>query len=68
MATEAELEAELEGLLKHHDWYYAYSDDSRVYASGRKVWDRMQALKKLVDPARGDALWLEHAPVAFHPK
>ncbi len=40
---------ELEELLKHHDWYYAMSDDHRYYSSGRKsfekIWKLMDELK-----------------------
>ncbi len=41
---------ELEELLKHHDWYYAMSDDHRYYTAGRKsfekIWKLMDELHK----------------------
>ena len=40
---------ELEELLKHHDWYYAMSDDNNYYKRGRKqfeeIWKLMDELK-----------------------
>ena len=40
---------QLEDLLKHHDWYYAMSDDNYYYKKGRKsyeqIWKLMDELK-----------------------
>ena len=40
---------QLEDLLKHHDWYYAMSDDNYYYKQGRKsyekIWKLMDELK-----------------------
>lgn len=41
--------------LKSHDWYYAMSDDPRVYREGREAWERIKLLaSKLGD--EGDEL------------
>ena len=35
-----------ENLLKHHDWFYAYSDDHRVWRKGQDVEDNIDRLYK----------------------
>lgn len=35
---------DLELQLKHHDKYYDYSDDSRVWAAGNAEWKSIQSL------------------------
>ena len=37
-------------LLAAHDWYYFYSDDSRVNALGRDSWNRICTMAKTYDP------------------
>ena len=35
----------LKEMLKHHDWFYNYSDDFRWYSSGR---DELDAIHKII--------------------
>ena len=37
---------ELEKLLKSHDWYFTFSDDSRSYRKGQ---EQLSKIKRLVD-------------------
>ena len=41
----------LESQLKHHDWFYEYSDDSRYYNSGlrefQQIWQTIEQLQNL---------------------
>lgn len=39
--------SKLENLLSTHDWYYAYSDDHRVWQRGRDQSNDIQALMTL---------------------
>ncbi len=34
-------------LLKKHDWYYQYSDDSRVYNKGKKERDYIERIVQI---------------------
>jgi hypothetical protein len=52
----------LEKLLKIHDWYANYSDDYGVVAASDRHWDRIQALRKIVPTAVGDALVAQYRP------
>lgn len=38
---------ELEKMLKSHDWFYAFSDDPKVYMKGYESMDRIQ--KKMIE-------------------
>jgi hypothetical protein len=38
------LRQQLENLLKQHDWYYAWSDDSRVFKAGNAVQNQINSL------------------------
>lgn len=41
---------DLEIMLKHHDWYYHFSDDHRWYTAGRKQWtDIMDAIPNFLE-------------------
>jgi hypothetical protein len=42
---------ELDKLLKAHDYYYVYSDDSRAYRKGKESQDRIEALVKDIGPS-----------------
>lgn len=46
--------------LKEHDWSHAYSDDARVWRSGRDSLTALQASQALIDPEF--AVWNAHAP------
>ena len=41
----------LESQLKHHDWFYEYSDDSRYYNSGlrefKQIWQVIEQLQEI---------------------
>ena len=41
----------LESQLKHHDWFYEYSDDSRYYNSGLReftqIWHTIEQLQEI---------------------
>ncbi len=41
----------LESQLKHHDWFYEYSDDARYYNSGlrefQQIWHTIEKLQNL---------------------
>lgn len=55
-----------EHLLKNMDWYYAYSDDHRVWCAGEAAIARLKALRlSLSKPYEGklkaDALWEKYA-------
>ena len=41
---------ELHKLLEDHDYYYVYSDDSKVYNKGRESQNNIEALIKTIGP------------------
>ncbi len=51
----------LEALLKGHDWYYKFSDDSRWYYQGAEAW---RAISLLLDMTGEDGrqLLLKYQP------
>lgn len=59
---------ELENLLKSHDWFYDYSDDSRVWRRGESERMRIeQLMKKLASESpeqkeKVKKLWTEIVP------
>jgi len=52
---------ELENLLKNHDWYYAWSDDNRVYRAGRDMQDQINSLINQLG-SEGKILYNKYAP------
>lgn len=46
--------------LKAHDWFYEYSDDSRVWQAGRDVREQLRTAQRVLDPQ--GLIWNEHAP------
>ena len=53
----------LELALKNHDWFYPMSDDSSVYAKGRREADQIKALMdaaRKVDSTRADELYSKY--------
>ena len=46
---------QLEDLLKKHDWFYFYSDDSRAY---RKGTEEQSVIRKLIDEIGKDGMKL----------
>lgn len=57
--TDAEM---LELCLKHHDWYYQYSDDHRVWQAGRSAYARIQSLMAKVGEPLATELFNRYCP------
>ena len=57
----------LEKLLKNHDWYYIYSDDSRAYESGanerEEIHLEMEYLGKIGKKDEADKLFDKYQPI-----
>ena len=56
----------LEELLKGHDWFYQYSDDSSVYEQGKSAWhtitEVISALKDAGFGKQADDLYDKYLP------
>lgn len=53
-----------EFLVKHHDWYYAFSDDHRVWSSGESNFKEIKALRIKLgqsDCVRADNIWNQYS-------
>ena len=50
MLTKREQIEKLHKLLEDHDYYYVYSDDSKVYNKGRESQNKIEALIKTIGP------------------
>ena len=63
----------LESQLKHHDWFYEYSDDSRYYNSGLReftqIWQTIEQLQELGENEfdQAIALYKQYKPVVSTP-
>ena len=63
----------LESQLKHHDWFYEYSDDSRYYNSGLRefthIWNTIGKLQELGENEfdQAVALYKQYKPVVSTP-
>ena len=63
----------LESQLKHHDWFYEYSDDSRYYNSGlrefQQIWQTIEQLQELSENAfdQAIALYKQYKPIVSTP-
>lgn len=63
----------LESQLKHHDWFYEYSDDSRYYNSGLReftqIWQTIEKLQEIGENEfdRAIALYKQYKPVVSTP-
>ena len=55
----------LEHELAHHDWYYAMSDDGRVYRGGEAHAKLINRLMEEVPSEVADRLWAKYAPKDF---
>jgi len=59
----------LESQLKHHDWFYEYSDDSRYYNSGLReftqIWQTIEQLQEIGENEfdQAIALYKQYKPV-----
>ncbi len=52
--------------LKHHDWWFEWSDDHRVWRAGMDSLDRLRAERQKLDP--DFKIWNQHAPEDCHVK
>ena len=63
----------LESQLKHHDWFYEYSDDSRYYNSGLReftqIWQTIEQLQNIGENEfdQAIALYKQYKPVVSTP-
>ena len=63
----------LESQLKHHDWFYEYSDDSRYYNSGLReftqIWQTIEQLQEIGENEfdLAIALYKQYKPVVSTP-
>ena len=63
----------LESQLKHHDWFYEYSDDSRYYNSGLReftqIWQTIEQLQKIGENEfdQAIALYKQYKPIVSTP-
>ena len=63
----------LESQLKHHDWFYEYSDDSRYYNSGLReftqIWQTIEQLQEIGENEfdQAIALYKQYKPVVSTP-
>ena len=63
----------LESQLKHHDWFYEYSDDNRYYNSGLReftqIWQTIEQLQKIGENEfyQAIALYKQYKPVVSTP-
>ena len=56
---------ELTNALKVNDWYFDYSDDIRVYRSGKASEERIKVLMSKCDPTKAKELWNKYCPEGF---
>ena len=58
--------SDLETRLKSHDWWYAYSDDSRRYNRGESNWSEItKMVKGMKGNKEAEKLWNKYAPKDF---
>jgi len=63
----------LESQLKHHDWFYEYSDDARYYNSGLReftqIWQTIEQLQAIGENEfdQAIALYKQYKPVVNAP-
>jgi hypothetical protein len=58
--------SDLEKSLKSHDWWYAYSDDSRRYNSGERNWNSILRMIKSLKGKEAEKLWNKYVPKDFN--
>jgi hypothetical protein len=58
--------SDLESALKSHDWWYAYSDDSRRYNSGERNWNSILRMIKSLKGKEAEKLWNKYVPKDFN--
>ena len=63
----------LESQLKHHDWFYEYSDDNRYYNSGlrefQQIWQTIEQLQEIGENEfdQAIALYKQYKPIVSTP-
>ena len=63
----------LESQLKHHDWFYEYSEDMRYYNSGlrefQQIWQTIEQLQELGENEfdQAIALYKQYKPIVTTP-
>jgi len=63
----------LESQLKHHDWFYEYSDDNRYYNSGLReftqIWQTIEQLQEVGENEfdQAIALYKQYKPIVSTP-
>jgi len=63
----------LESQLKHHDWFFEYSDDSRYYNSGlrefQQIWQTIEQLQEIGENEFDQAIdmYKKYKPVVKSP-
>ena len=63
----------LESQLKHHDWFYEYSDDNRYYNSGLReftqIWQTIEKLQEIGENEFDQAisLYKQYKPIVNTP-
>ena len=63
----------LESQLKHHDWFYEYSDDMRYYNTGlrefQQIWQTIEKLQEIGENEfdQAIALYKQYKPVVSTP-
>ena len=63
----------LESQLKHHDWFYEYSDDNRYYNSGLReftqIWQTIEQLQEIGENEfdQAVALYKQYKPIVSTP-
>jgi hypothetical protein len=53
---------QLEDMLKRHDWHFDFSDDIRVWRSGKNSWERLVTLAVKLPADSVKAVWAKYAP------
>lgn len=56
---------EVVDLLKHHDWYYSFSDDIDVFRRGKEDELVLEAALATLPHEQAAELWKMYAPPAF---
>ena len=63
----------LKSQLRHHDWFYEYSDDSRYYNSGlrefQQIWQTIEQLQNIGENEfdQAIALYKQYKPIVSTP-
>lgn len=63
----------LESQLKHHDWFYEYSDDMRYYNTGlrefQQIWQTIEQLQNIGENEfdQAIALYKQYKPIVSTP-